>query len=92
MTGAKTPKVKPISLVFDPHTVYGAREGHHSALLVVSHDKGNVFLRSQLWRSGVVTNISMLPRILAILKFCSLFCSMFFPFTPPVSEVCLIKE
>ena len=57
-------QVKPISVVFEPSTVYGAREGFHSALLVTSCDKANVLRKSQLWKYGVVQNVSMLPRLL----------------------------
>ena len=55
-------KVKPISVVFDQSSMYGNREGHHSALVVTSQDKGNVFWKSQLWKAGVVTGVGMLPR------------------------------
>lgn len=60
-------EVKPISIVFESSTCYGSRQGHHPALLVISKDKGNVYLRSALWKSGVVHNVSMLPRLLGLL-------------------------
>ena len=58
-------QVKPISVVFDPNTKYGSREGHHMALMVTSREKGNFFWRSQLWKTGVVQNVCMLPRCFA---------------------------
>lgn len=65
--------MKPISVVFDQSSMYGNREGHHSALVVTSQDKGNVFWKSQLWKAGVVTGVGMLPRNLFLLrKFCAL--------------------
>lgn len=57
--------MKPISVVFDPNTAYGSREGHHMALMVTSREKGNFFWRSQLWKTGVAQNVCMLPRCFA---------------------------
>ena len=63
-------KVRPVTLVFEPSSVYGNREGYASALMVTSLDKGNVFWKSPVWRSGVVQNISMLPRCLGCISTC----------------------
>ncbi|CAL1152588.1 unnamed protein product [Cladocopium goreaui] len=54
--------VRPVSVFFEPTTVYGTREGYHSALMITSKDKGNCFLKSALYKSGVVSSVSMLPR------------------------------
>lgn len=51
-----------MSVFFEPTTVYGTREGYHSALMITSKDKGNCFLKSALYKSGVVSSVSMLPR------------------------------
>ena len=51
-------------VVFEPSSVYGVREGYHSGLLVTAQDKGNVFWRSPVYKNGVVSGVTMLPRIL----------------------------
>jgi hypothetical protein len=52
-----------IAMAFDPATVYGSRSAFHTGLLVVAkEDPNNIFLKSKLWRLGVVTDIQMLPR------------------------------
>lgn len=56
-------KVRPVTLVFEPTSVYGVREGYHSALMVTSNDKNNHFRKSNVWRCGVVSSINMLPRL-----------------------------
>ena len=59
-------KVRPLSIFFEPTSVYGLGEGYHSALLVTSKDKNNYFWRSSVWKSGVVSQVSMLPRQLGL--------------------------
>lgn len=59
-------QVRPVSIFFDPTTVYGSREGFASGLVIVSKDKANYFAKSTVWKSGVVYGVGMLPRILAI--------------------------
>ena len=51
-----------MTLVFDPATVYGSREGCHQALIITSRDKGNVYLKSALLKTSVATGIGMLAR------------------------------
>lgn len=46
--------------------MYGVREGFHPALLVTSSDKANVLRKSELWKCGVVQNVSMLARLLGL--------------------------
>lgn len=57
-------------VVFEPASVYGVREGYHSGLLVTSQDKGNVFWRSPVYKNGVVSGVTMLPRILCFKSLC----------------------
>ena len=57
-------QVRPLSIFFEPSTVYGTREGYHSALMITSQDRSNHFLKSQVYKSGVVHNVSMLPRFI----------------------------
>lgn len=61
-------QVRPVSIFFEPGTVYGTREGFASGLVVASKDRANYFTKSTVWKSGVVYGVGMLPRILA---FCS---------------------
>ena len=56
------PKVRPISIFFDPATTYGTREGFHSGLLVTSNDRGNYFMKMPVFKSGVISGVGMLPR------------------------------
>ena len=51
-----------MTLVFEAATVYGVREGCHPALLVTSNQEKNVFWKTPLWKTGVVTGIGMLAR------------------------------
>ncbi|CAK9033935.1 unnamed protein product [Durusdinium trenchii] len=62
MEPARDLRVRPICVFFDPATVYGTREGFHPALLVTSMDKHNVFLKSPVYKAGVVSGVGMLPR------------------------------
>ena len=55
-------KVRPLLVVFDQSSVYGVREGYHSALLVTCNDKTNFAWKSSIWRHGVVSPVTMLPR------------------------------
>ena len=55
-------KVRNCTVVFDESTVYGVRSGAHQCMLVTSNDKHNVFLKSKIWKTGVVQGAAMLPR------------------------------
>ena len=47
---------------FANDTVYGSRQGFHEALLIVPANKGNAFLTSKFWKTGVIADVSMLAR------------------------------
>lgn len=51
------------TLVFHESTVYGTRSGAHQCLLITSLDKHNVFVKSKVFRTGVIHGASMLPRM-----------------------------
>ena len=62
-------QVRPVSIFFDPASVYGTREGYHSGLLVTSSDRTNYFTKSPVYKSGVVHGVGMLPRLLGCVFF-----------------------
>ncbi|CAE7518553.1 unnamed protein product, partial [Symbiodinium natans] len=55
-------KVKQTMISFANDTVYGSRQGFHEALLIVPANKGNAFLTSKFWKTGVIADVSMLAR------------------------------
>ncbi|CAL1149684.1 unnamed protein product [Cladocopium goreaui] len=55
-------RVRPITWVFDPATVYGSRDGCLSGLACISKDATNIFKSSKAMKSGVVHDVHMLPR------------------------------
>lgn len=55
-------KVKTVMASFEPSSIYGSRVGWHELLLVTAADTKNVFHKSNLWKQGHVSNITMLPR------------------------------
>ena len=56
------PQVKSAMATFDPTTMYGNRTGYQDLLLVSSADSRNIFRRSPMYRTSVVSGINMLAR------------------------------
>ncbi|CAK8990596.1 unnamed protein product, partial [Durusdinium trenchii] len=54
--------VKQAVASFEPSTLYGNRVGFQDILLVTSSKGNNIFHKSKLWKTALVTDISMLPR------------------------------
>ncbi|CAK9097187.1 unnamed protein product [Durusdinium trenchii] len=55
-------KVKNVTFVFEPESVYGKREGALQGLCVVSNNPKNIFRQTRGFKTGVVHSISMLQR------------------------------
>jgi hypothetical protein len=55
-------EVKDLRAVFEPSTVYGKRAASIDGFMVVAKHKGNIYKKSALWKRGVATGVSMLPR------------------------------
>lgn len=43
-------------------SVYGKRDGALTGLALIYNQKGNLFRQTTAWKTGVVHNITMLPR------------------------------
>ena len=54
--------MKQAMVAFEPSSVYGSRSGFQEVVLITAADPKNVFHKTSLWKQGVVTGVSMLPR------------------------------
>ncbi|CAK8994487.1 unnamed protein product [Durusdinium trenchii] len=54
--------LRPLTWVFNPDSVYGKRDGALTGLALIYNQKGNLFRQTTAWKTGVVHNITMLPR------------------------------
>ena len=55
-------EVKTVMVSFEPSSIYGSRTGWQELLLVTASETKNMFHKSNLWKQGHVSNITMLPR------------------------------
>lgn len=55
-------RVKSLTYVFDPASIYGKREGVLPGLVVLSNHPKNIYRQTRGYKTGTVMGINMLPR------------------------------